>query len=187
MKPQKKLAFEYVVFKLIEWFKSCMSQSTNMEFNASNDLSKLKVIKLHFFVTAINSKENNLLSIFDKFYAMPYGHVESDIYNDINEIERYIIDVSNLKIKEEFITTLEYSFSTLDSIVKKEIDASIEALKLKDERFVLNSATQLVEIGHTWYSWKNVFLFARSQQRYSAPIPPHVIKEEEKFFSLNLL
>lgn len=64
---EKIQAFEFVVFKLVNWYKTQNSITDNETFTAINDLSKLKVIKLHFFVSAVNSKSNSLLSIFDNF------------------------------------------------------------------------------------------------------------------------
>lgn len=186
MNTDKKIAFEYLIFKLIEWFKSCQGLENDTEFNSHNDFNKLKVIKLHFFVVAINSNSNNLLELFDQFYAMPYGHVESDIYNGIDDLDRYEIGVSNLIIKNAYVDNLEQSFSELPIKTKTEIDESIELLKKEDNCFITHSALELVEISHTWYSWKNVFSLARSRNKYSAPIPPEIIKKENKFFTFTL-
>jgi len=66
-------AFEYLVYQLQMWHEK-ESESNQ------NDLSVLKVLKLLFFVSAVDTKqdsENTLLDkVFTNFVAMPYGHVE---------------------------------------------------------------------------------------------------------------
>lgn len=181
----KKLAFEYVLYKLIEWYKSAKGQLDNVSFNQSNDLSKLKVIKLHFFVSSVNSNKNSLLALFDNFYAMPYGHVESDLYNSITSLERYTIDTKILKINEEYIYNLDSSFTKLTLGYKNEIDEAIQSLNLENSSLITYSALDLVELSHNYFSWKFAFNNARQSQKYSEPIPSQLIKEEVKYFSLN--
>src|SRR6218665_1686180 len=78
---QKRLYFEYVLHKLLEWHH----EKTGRE--EPNDLGVLKSIKLLFFVSAAKTSignDNSLLDlVFDKFSAMPYGHVESEVYSEI--------------------------------------------------------------------------------------------------------
>jgi hypothetical protein len=100
-REQKKIeAFEYLLFELVNWFMNKKNISNYEDFNKNNDLNKLKVIKLHFFVTAINSNNNNLLEVFNKFCAMPYGHVESDIYNSLGKLNFFTVDVKKLIIND---------------------------------------------------------------------------------------
>jgi uncharacterized phage-associated protein len=181
----KKLAFEYVVFKLIEWFKTQNQIATDAAFNQANDLTKLKVIKLHFFSSAVNSKSNRLLDLFNNFYAMPYGHVESDIYNTINDLERYSISNNSLTIKPQYIEQLSASFNDFDASYKQEIDTAILNLSAENKTLIKYPALDLVELSHNYFSWKCMFNIARSQDRYSEPIPSQLIKEETKFFALN--
>jgi len=63
--------FEYFVSHLIK-------QTKDYEEFKNNDFSILKVQKLLFLSCAVNVK---LLDIFDNWYAMPYGHIEKDIYD----------------------------------------------------------------------------------------------------------
>ena len=90
----KKQAFEYLVFKLVKWYKS--NHNSNI-----NDLSILKVLKLTFFVSAVgttrDTKDTLLDNVFDNYFAMPYGHVESDIYNSIKLEEFINISINNSK------------------------------------------------------------------------------------------
>jgi len=71
----KELAFEYLMDCFIDWYKSI--RNDNSYFCS---FTKLKVIKLLFFASAVNanSQNHNLLGVFNKFVAMPFGPVESD-------------------------------------------------------------------------------------------------------------
>lgn len=180
---EKLLAFEYVLYQLTNWYMTKNDISNYEDFNSNNNLNKLKVIKLHFFVTAINSQNNNLLSLFNKFYAMPYGHVESDIYNDLNKLELFTIDSKQLYIKNP--ENLELNcFSSLNQKHLNEINESIDMLKLKNPNIINYNALDLVEISHTWFSWISMFSFARKNNRNSELIPNKLILEESKNFEL---
>ena len=76
----KKLLFEYLVFRLDEWKK---------QLNNTNKilLSKLRLQKILFLVCACDATNENrrLLDVFDNFYALPYGPVEMDIYEAMKE------------------------------------------------------------------------------------------------------
>ena len=62
--------FEYVLFKLSEWYKSENEINTWQEFNCQNDLNKLKVIKI---------SKNNFVNF-----------VEGIFYLDINAINIFL-------------------------------------------------------------------------------------------------
>ena len=70
----KIVAFEYILYKLNEWYKE---NNPTQE----NDLSILKAMKLLFFVSVVDT-EKHLLSTFDNFQAWQYGHVEADVYKE---------------------------------------------------------------------------------------------------------
>ena len=84
---EKKAYFEYLIDSLI--------QRNNCSFDG---FTTLKLIKLLFLVVGVSSteQERGLTTIFDKFVAMPYGPVESDIYNCIqnNALTKYSITSS---------------------------------------------------------------------------------------------
>src|SRR6185295_7815705 len=101
-KAAKLEYFEYTISKMIQWYCQENAMSTDT-FSVVNDFSKLKVLKLHFFVCAINSSSNHMLEIFDSFYAMPYGHVESELYNAMNadELQRFSFTESSMQLKTD--------------------------------------------------------------------------------------
>lgn len=183
IKEMKTQAFEFVVFELINWYKLQNSIIDNEQFNLHNDFNKLKVIKLHFFASAINSKSNSLLRVFDKFYAMPYGHVESDIYNNWNNFTFYKIDTKKLTIMNINELSRE-SFVLVDENLKLEISKAVEDLKQSNSSLINYNSLKLVELSHKWFSWKSMFSYAKSNSRYSEYIPSNLIIEENKTFEL---
>jgi len=106
-KPNSKLeyqvlVFEEIVMQLVQWWRD---KNPDKDFEKDNDFSILKVLKLHFFVCAVDTKKDKeapLLDIF-QFYAMPYGHVCKDIYDYIKknkgEFSKFIISNKKLVLK----------------------------------------------------------------------------------------
>lgn len=172
----KNQAFEYYVVKLLEWYNEV---APNKE---ENDLSTLKVLKLLFFGAAISAEEavgNTLLDKpFNTFYAMPYGHVESEIYDSIRRKE-----FLNLKINNSSLT-INPNLVFPDGEIKSEIDKSIQKLKKANSKLILMTPFELVELSHRWYSWQFYFNKAQKNGSYSELIPSQMIKLEQKFFSL---
>lgn len=183
---KKVLAFEYVLKNLLVWNKEVTGSEQ------SNDLSTLKAIKLLFFVTAVNTKEggNNILlnTIFNDFVAMPYGHVESGIYEEIRKkqgvLNFYRINNScTTRIQENALSDLE---SQVSYEIKNEIVKSIESLKKINYELISLSAFELVDLSHTWYSWKKTFSNAKKSGIGSMGILPEYIIHEDKNFSLQI-
>lgn len=176
----KKVSFEYVLYKLNEWYFE-----THRSDDATNDISTLKALKLLFFISAVdtnnNSGNNTLLdSPFNKFVAMPYGHVESDIYNIIrnDSLENSKITNSNCEIKN-----LD-AILQLDISIRTKIDNSIEKLKKINKNLINFSSFQLVELSHRWFSWQKNYLKAQKLNQFSLPIDINEIKSEDKFYQI---
>ena len=169
-------AFEYLLIKLVEWHNEACG-------NVKNDISLLKGMKLLFFVSAVDAKtdsKNTLLdTYFNKFVAMPYGHVESEIYASIKyaNLENVIINSSSTEIIKKDVE--------LNESIKRMIDSSVLKLKSQNYNIIKMSAFELVELSHRWYSWKYYFAKARKSYISSIEIPNEVIKQEEKIFFLN--
>lgn len=173
---EKLKAFEYLIFKLKDWY----NEIEGFNFD-NNDFSKLKVLKLIFFSAAVNADKPilSLLDNFDNFYAMPYGHVESDIYKNLNSLN--LIDVDS---KKTLIKNLPDYFKDLNAEIKAKIDNSIFALKAKNINLITYSAMELVELSHMHFSWSSSFDIAKQQNKLSQSIPKEMIKSEKKFFYL---
>lgn len=176
MRDLKVVAFEYVLYQLNNWYKIAYPTSED------NDISILKALKLLFFISAVNSKKDSgetlLDEVFNNFVAMPYGHVESDIYSIIKNKELLTtkIDNSRTSISEEFDP------KSLDQNLRNKIDESIERLKSLNFDLIKYSPFDLVELSHAWYSWKYYFAKARRNHTYSESIPNEIIKSEDKIF-----
>lgn len=173
----KLKAFEYFVYKLTLWY----NEAFETDVFKDNDLSKLKIFKLHFFTTAISTSpgDNGLLRVFDDFHALPFGPVESDIYGHLGDLEYFSITSSMLTLKKginiEDIAHTEY---------KQDIDNAIELLQKSQFDLIKKTAFDLVEISHQWSCWSIVFEYAKTQDKLSSRIPKELILlESQKVFS----
>ncbi len=184
MKQPKYIYFEYVVKKLLDWY------SENGKNVSNNDFSILKTLKLLFFVSAANSSKgrNSFLldEVFNNFTAMPYGHVESDIYEAIkkNNGELEYFTINNNKTTTNTGKDPELISDLLELDIKNEIDYSINVLKQKNSRLVLLAPFSLVNLSHAWYSWQHFYSLAERSHSRSCNIPSEFIKSEDKIFSL---
>lgn len=172
----KNQAFEYYVVKLLEWYNEKAGDVEN------NDLSTLKVLKLLFFGTAISTEEagaNTLLdNPFNRFYAMPYGHVESEIYDSIRKKRFDNLTINNVN------SIINPALNFQEGDIKNKIDLSIAKLKEANSNLILMTSFELVELSHRWYSWQFYFNKAQRNGSFSELIPAEMIKLEQKFFSL---
>ena len=168
-------SFEYLVLRFIEWDKELNIQSTYQY-----SFSKLKVTKILFFVSAVNATPTSkgLLDIFDNFWAMPFGHVESDIYDSLNESNLFHISKEGLKTKDADI------HGYFDGIDVAKLNLAYQTLKKKNPQLINLHAFDLVELSHAWQSWKIIFNLAKSQGKLSLKIPINLIQSERKFYNL---
>lgn len=147
--------------------------------DSPNDLSKIKVLKLLFFVSAVDADSNNdgLLDIFNNYCALPYGPVESDIYDTLGNLGYFNVDTVGIVQKKEidFIATLDD---------RLRIDSAVENLKRINPSLITLKPFDLVELSHKWSCWSIVYNFALDNGSYSHPIPVELIKAETKIFSL---
>lgn len=181
MKDLKLNYFEYFLSVLLDKVDNAMN----------NDFSILKVQKLLFLTVAIDSgkNKNNILinNIFDNFVAMPYGHVESDIYSAIrsDEFKFYSITSSKTLIKDS--KQFDVEILELESTKKTSIDLAINTLLLENKSLLNESPFNLVELSHQYRSWRKYFREANLRGVNSIQIPKQEIIDEEKYFHLNQL
>lgn len=176
--------FEYIVHKLKDWFMENNSLKGLEEFNQKNDFSVLKLIKFHFLVTAVNSGENNLLLNQFTFYAMPYGPVETTIYSKIRVNPNFNSFVVN-NFKSEFFQT-NYNGDWKDNELEELINKSILKLRSLDENLINADAGSLVDLTHHWNSWKKTYSEARAINLYSKEINNDLIKNDNKYLSVEI-
>lgn len=170
---QKKLAFGYLMYLCLGWY--------NEKFNIEdNDFSKLKSLKLLFLAAAV---KGDLLDIF-KFSAMPYGPVESTIYDSINSNDViYSITARNTTLKGNGSLLDESYFSELNDDIKRNCNDAINMLKYENKDLVYYSAFKLVDITHLWKCWRDTFKKANRNGKNSLLIEKEDILKDIKYFS----
>lgn len=185
MQSQEKLIyFEYTIKSLLRWYEDIGLKEEH------NNFSVLKSLKLLFFVSAAKSeptKKSLLLEdVFDEFYALPYGHVESSIYKEIKVLNG---NLNYYQINNNRVIKLDNAsaniFETLDTQITSEIEASIQYLKDSNKYLVKMSPFDLVNLSHAWYSWQKYYQLAKQSGSLSNKIPFEIIKSEDKLFKLN--
>lgn len=173
----KKEATKYILLQLCNWYYDINSSK---EESGANDLSILKSLKLIFFLSTIEIDKKSLITYgIDDYYALPYGHVELEIYNSFRNELNYLIDnnQSNFnEIKKEIIN--------LSSDNREFINNIFYQLKKKNSNLIKYSASELVELSHKHFSWIKFFNEAKIQGRLKQKINIEVIKAEEKFYFL---
>ncbi|OJU53753.1 MAG: hypothetical protein BGN96_09125 [Bacteroidales bacterium 45-6] len=173
----KVLAFDYMLTLFKRWHEE--TAPAGVDFTS---LSRLSVLKLLFFASAPkdDKDENNLLGIFDEFYALPYGPVESDLYTAIK-----LGQLPNYEVKERSINIINPNptYNNLDTETKSLIEGEIEQLKVKNKDLIIKSAFDLVDISHQWESWQTAYGFAQFLGKQSYKMTPESIKDDRnKFF-----
>ena len=185
MQSQEKLLyFEYTIKSLMNWYAELGCKEEE------NNFSVLKSLKLLFFVSAaqaVRSRKSLLLEdVFDEFYALPYGHVESSVYKEIKNqngtLNYYKIDNSKVTVLDDADTDI---FQGLSNEITNEIDASVQFLKQANKFLVKMSPFDLVNLSHAWYSWQKYYKIAKESGSLSSKIPFEIIKSEDKLFKLN--
>lgn len=91
---EKLIAFEYILNQLIE--KGVKGDSKVFQ----SSFTRLKALKLLFLVASIkNQYGKDLLDVFDNFYALPNGPVESDVYNSITADTLHYYSFKNIAVR----------------------------------------------------------------------------------------
>lgn len=178
---QKVLAFEYMLSELFEWYSEI--QTKNNSISDITSFSRLKSLKLLFLTAAVGTSEDNegLLDIFNNFYAMQHGPVESDIYGAILAGNTHVFDFSgrDTKMNDE----KKKLFNNIDSSIKQRIDSAIALLKEQNKNIVTYPPFDLVEITHKWNSWKIAIEVAQILGKGSEMMNIENIKSDVKYFS----
>lgn len=178
---QKIPYFDYFTSKII--VKCFDDNESSLDIIVRNNimrcgLNKLKLLKLLFFVSAIKVDERYLLDdIFDNFYAMPYGPVESDIYDNLSELPNYIINNNSVSLKK----TANLSYPNRNRLHDR-IDQCINAVYEVNSKLFMMPTFDLVELSHKAESWKIVFTEAQRRGKYSLYMPNELIKETTVYF-----
>lgn len=141
---KKRTLFEYFVICLYKWRKELVSNDSAF--------TKLQLQKLLFLASSLNAtmESHYMLDIFNKFYALRYGPVEMDVYDAMQSNSfTHINFVGNDCLLKNGIS--ELSIAKEDQLI---IDNAILNLRQKNEKYVLYSPFQLVDITHGWTVWQ---------------------------------
>jgi uncharacterized phage-associated protein len=177
----KNQAFNYMITLFKEWH--IKETSDNSAYKTA--FSKLSLLKLLFLTAATpNDESSDLLDVFDNFYALPYGPVESDIYKDINADT-----ISNFTITERAIiekVAQESGNKELTAAEQLRIKNAVDTLRSKNSKLVTLNAFELVNITHRWDSWQSAYSFAQFMEQQSAKITSESIRNDKnKFYEIN--
>lgn len=170
----KVASFEYLLHQFISWSQEDFPEVSILSF------TRLKSLKLLFFVSAIKNKEgNDILDIFNNFYALKNGPVESDIYNCItaDKLEFYSFKDYSFREKKSF------NLNVSDEL-KVKLDLAIDALRAQNKNIVSYSAYQLVSISHYWNAWQKAFMLANAYGKGSYRMGVSMIRESNQIFKL---
>lgn len=149
----KNVAFSFLIQKFIEWYQV---QTPDQEY--TNKFTKLFLLKMLFLVAAVKTDEgDDLLDIFDNFHALPYGPVESDIYNTITRDEILNYSITDRKLVEK----IRQSQLSIPADLKSQLEKSLEKLKIKNDKLITLKPFELVDITHKWESWDKTFKYAK--------------------------
>ena len=185
---KKKNAFSYMVTLLLEWYKEANHKDDIQKCYSA--FSKLSLLKLLFLASAINTDidgdgddNHDLLDVFCNFKALPYGPVESDIYNAIIENKIPVFTIGDRAIWRNDI-----ELSLPDQNLKERIEKSIEVLRAKNPNLINTAAFQLVDITHKWKSWSDAYSFAEFIGQKSIDMSPNEIRNDpHKYYGIDNL
>ena len=173
----KEHYFEFVLYHLIQWYREACPYDSTL-----TNLTRLKVLKLLFFVSIIKNQESDLLDIFDKFYAMQYGPVEGDIYNALtkDKFEFYTFkDSIYVKEKCEKFNQKDLSLDNCERILQ-----SITLLKQSNPSIIKYTPVELVTLSHLSACWRNTFNLANMIGKGSLLMDVDNLRKESHLFSL---
>ena len=159
------------MLQLIEEWRTDYFTSRNLTVKP---LSKLLVLKLLFLIAAPKKNDGpDLLDIFNNFHALPYGPVESDIYNAIlhNKIPSYFIKDRSVEVREKKV------YDDKDSMCI-EIKNALDDLRNINPSIISLNSFELVEITHKWDSWYKSMKFAEFMGRSSAKMLTESIRSD---------
>lgn len=178
----KILAFEYLVYRLIEWYNTTVS-STNV---IPPNFSRLSVLKFLFLTAAVKDEtisdvnHQDLLGTFNKFCAMQYGPVEIDVYSAIVNDTTQVYRFGNKSIEVK-ISTYDI-FNNLPETFRASIERAIRILGNKNPKIICYNATQLVNITHKWQSWQNAMWLAEIDGNRQSPMPIESIRKDAQYY-----
>ena len=177
MEVDKIEAFDYMLHLFEEW-------RYNHETIKGKPFPKLTAMKLLFLAAAPKEEGgDDLLDIFDNFYAVPYGPVEIDIQKAMREDR-----LPSFSVKYRSIEPREgaepYNAKRYNDKFYHRVRNAVNDLRKENEKLVLLNAFELVEITHRWSSWNRAMDFAEFMKQLSAKMSIDSIRDSSKIFDL---
>lgn len=147
----------------INSFKYIVNQLLRMRIDGAS-FSRTQLLKLLFFVSAVKVNGRDLLDIFDNYYAMQFGPVESDVFNAMNN------------------EGIDYIHFQIDGDTMKRIDDALYELNSRYPSLFKRSASELVEISHKWSCWRDAYAFADFMGKGSVKMGVEQIRKSNQVF-----
>lgn len=184
MTIDKDKSFEYILYKMINWYIDENKCSTIDDFNSKNSFSKEKVLLFPFFVFAANGNRKKILDSFISFTAEKDGLIVTDF--DIQNVNLFkitenktIIDKAKFKdivIGSDLLLEDNTYFKLLGES-KNIFDDSFATLKKKNETFINLDIETLKFYSQRHNSWQ-VFYNGKACE-----IPEIILLNEKSIFS----
>ena len=170
--------FEYFLNKITE--KKAEITGTSYE-EVLERYSRLISLKLLFLTSTVKVTRDyaGLLNIFDSFYAMEYGAVETDIFRAMVDDKMELFDFSDIITKLKKKNFGEIKISDDDARL---IDESIDKLLEINPNILSEGAYELVQMTQKWASWKIAFRIVKFMGRRSGKMKEENIQNDIKVY-----
>lgn len=172
----KNLIFEYIVYRLDDWKRKIGARQIPA-------FTKLRLQKILFLICAwnVSKDEPKLLIVFNRFYALPYGPVEMDIYEamkDNNAFKNLHFDGNECV----YDTMNDSMFEELSKDVKGYVDKAVEHFVSEKREYLTMPVFDLVDITHKWSVWQISMEYAKLQGRNMEGMPNESIINSTHYY-----
>jgi hypothetical protein len=188
----KKLAFEYLILKMMDWHMQSKNIGSISEFNQSNSFGIQKMLLIPYFACKA-SKDNSLFKIFDAFVPEHCGICDSDLRSSLQYQNMtapiYITDyclVCNEKEKiGEILQKRKKGMDSQNESLAQQIDEAVSVLKKLNTSFPVLGYGELSFQSKSHASWERYYplvmlLDSRSEEykelvkefRYASTLDP---------------
>ena len=172
----KNLLFEYIVYRLDGWKRKLGARHMPA-------FTKLRLQKILFLICAWNvtKEEPKLLKVFNRFYALPYGPVEMDIYEamkDNSSFKHLHFDGNEC----EYDAMNDSMFDELSKDAKDYVDAAVEHFVSEKRDYLTMPVFDLVDITHKWSVWQISMEYAKLQGRNKEGISNESIINSTQYY-----
>lgn len=175
MDDDKIKAFDYMLHLFFQW------RNSHKEVNGKT-LPKLTAMKM-LFLTSVPKEDggDDLLDIFNNFYAMPYGPCEIDIQKamDENKMPSFNIEYRSIEPRKD---AEPYEPKRYYGELYNRVRHAVNELREKNENLVLLNAFDLVGLTQRWHAWGRAMEFAEFMEQLCAKMPTSSIRESYKVF-----